>query len=231
MRPSPTDEVRRMYEETADAYTRMMDAEIDLPVYADLLGRLRDRIANTPGTLVDTACGSGHMLAMYHDHCDQSRPLVGVDLSPRMVSIAGGRLGPNAHIVLGDMRDLSAVASDSSSAVVNFFALHHLDSEDVVLAFREWHRVLGAGGQLVVATWEGSGAIDYGDESDIVALRYRSDEMAAWAREAGFTVTRCVVGSVEEISMDAVYLEGVKEANCRQKRTPSLRSRSWRTKE
>ena len=56
MRPSPTNEVRKMYEETADSYARMMDAEIDLPVCADLLGRLRDRIANTPGTLVDTAC-------------------------------------------------------------------------------------------------------------------------------------------------------------------------------
>ena len=129
-----------------------------------------------------------------------------------MASIARGRLGTNAQVVVGDMRDLSAVASGSSSAVLNFFALHHLDSEDVVLAFREWHRVLGPGGQLVVATWEGSGAIDYGDESDIVALRYRSDEMVAWVQEVGFTVTRCVVEPVEEMPMDAVYLGGVKEA-------------------
>ena len=212
MRPSPTNDVREMYEETADSYARMMDAEIDIPVYADILGRLRDRIANTPGTLVDAACGSGHVLSMYHERYDQSHALLGVDLSPRMVSIARGRLGTNAHVVVGDMRDLSAVASGSSSAVLNFFALHHLDPEDVVLVFREWHRVLGPGGQLVVATWEGSGAIDYGDVSDIVALRYSSDEMAAWAQEVGFTVTRCVVEPVEEMPMDAVYLEGVKEA-------------------
>ena len=53
-----------MYEETAESYARMMDAEIDLPVYAHILGRLRDRVANMPGTLVDTACGSGHMLSL-----------------------------------------------------------------------------------------------------------------------------------------------------------------------
>lgn len=52
-----------------------------------------------------------------------------------------------------------------------FFALHHLDDEGVQVAFGEWHRILGPGGQVVVATWEGNGVIDYGDESDIVALR------------------------------------------------------------
>ncbi len=211
MQPSPTNEVRKIYEETADSYAQMMDAEIGLPVYADILGRLRDRIANIPGAVVDTACGSGHMLSMYHERYDSNRPLLGIDLSPRMVSIAGEKLGPNAQLVVGDMRDLSAVGLGSSSAVLNFFALHHLDSEGVELAFREWYRILGPGGQLVVATWEGSGAIDYGDESDIVALRYCSNEMATWAQEAGFAIIRCVVEPVEDFSMDAVYLEGAKE--------------------
>ena len=98
------------------------------------------------------------------------------------------------------------------SAVLNFFALHHLDSEGVRLALSEWYRILAPGGQLVVATWEGSGAIDYGDESDIVALRYGSNELATWAQEAGFSITRCDVEPVEDFPMDAVYLEGVKEA-------------------
>ena len=82
----------------------------------------------------------------------------------------------------------------------------------VGLAFREWYRILAPGGHLVVATWEGHGAIDYGDESDIVALRYGSDELATCAQEVGFAITRCVVEPVEDFPMDAVYLEGVKEA-------------------
>jgi ubiquinone/menaquinone biosynthesis C-methylase UbiE len=88
MRPSPTDAVRKMYDETAESYAKMMDGEIGLPVYADVLGRLRDRIAKIPGAVVDTACGSGHMLSMYRESYDQEHPLLGVDLSPRMVSIA-----------------------------------------------------------------------------------------------------------------------------------------------
>jgi ubiquinone/menaquinone biosynthesis C-methylase UbiE len=212
MRPSPTDEVRKMYEDTADWYAQMMDAEMDLPVYADVLGRLRDRIADTPGAVVDTACGSGHTLSIYHERYDQKHPLVGVDLSPRMVAIAEEKLGSSARVTIGDMRDLSSVGSGSSSAVLSYFALHHLDFEGVKLAFREWYRILTPGGQLVVATWEGRGAIDYGDESDIVALRYRNNELATWAQEAGFSITRCVVEPVEDFPMDAVYLEGVKEA-------------------
>lgn len=212
MRPSPSNEVREMYEDTADSYAQMMDAEIDLPVYADVLRRLRDRIAKTPGTVVDTACGSGHMLSMYHERYDQKHPLLGVDLSPRMVSIAEKKLGPHARLAVGDMRDLSSVESGSSSAIINFFALHHLDFEGIKLAFREWWRILVPGGQLVVATWEGSGAIDYGDESDIVAFRYGSNELRTLAQEAGFSIARCVVEPVEDFPMDAVYLEGIKEA-------------------
>ena len=212
MRPSHTDKVLKMYEETADSYAQMMDAEIELPVYADVLGRLRDRIAKTPGAIVDTACGSGHMLRMYHEQYDANRPLIGVDLSPRMVAIAEEKLGSAADLIVGDMRDLSAVDSGSSSAVLNFFALHHLDGESVESAFREWHRILHPGGQVVVAAWEGSGAIDYGDASDIVALRYRGDELAGWARAAGFAVTRCAVEPVEGFPMDAVSLEGTKAA-------------------
>jgi ubiquinone/menaquinone biosynthesis C-methylase UbiE len=207
---STVDEVRKMYEDTADSYARMMDTEIGLPVYADVLGRLQDRIAHTPGAVVDTACGPGHMLFLYRERYDEKRPLLGVDLSPRMVAIAGEKLGSNARVFVGDMRELPSVKPGSSSAVLNFFALHHLDREGVNVALREWHRILAPGGQLVIATWEGSGVIDYGAASDIVALRYRSDELATWAREAGFSVTRCVVEPVEDFPMDAVYLEGCK---------------------
>jgi len=199
-----------MYEATADSYAEMMDQEIDHPVYADVLGRLAARLENTPGTLIDTACGSGHMLSMYHEGYEPNRPLLGVDLSPRMVAIAGERLGPGGDVLVGDMRDLSMVESGSAAGLLNFFAVHHLDPAGLQTALGEWHRVLRGGGQLLIGAWEGEGVIDYGDESDIVALRYRPDELTSWAEEVGFDVTRCVVEPVEDFPMDAVYLEGVR---------------------
>lgn len=211
MKPSSKDEVRRMYEETADSYAEMMDSEIDLPLYSVILERLRERIETLAGPLIDTACGSGHMLSMYHDKYDQHRELVGIDLSPRMVAIASERLGTSARIMAGDMRELMGVDGGSASAVMNYFALHHLDPVGLREALREWHRVLRPGGQLFLATWEGSGAIDYGDESNIVALRYSRDELYTAVQEAGYTVSRCVVEPVEEMEMEAIYLEGAKE--------------------
>ncbi len=207
MKPSKNSDVRNMYEATADSYAEMMDQEIHLPIYADVLGRLQDRIAQMPGALVDTACGSGHMLSMFSERFDVSRPLLGVDLSPRMVAIASDRLGSKGRAVLGDMRDLSMVESGSASAVMNFFAVHHLDPDGVIKAMVEWQRVLCSGGQLLVGAWEGAGAIDYGDESDIVALRHSSTELASWAKNAGFEISRCAVEPVEGFPMDAVYLE------------------------
>jgi hypothetical protein len=76
----------------------------------------------------------------------------------------------------------------------------------------EWHRVLRDQGQVVPATWEGAGAIDYGDASDVVALRYTQDQVRAWVERAGFVVERCVVDPVDDIPMDAVYVEATKGA-------------------
>lgn len=196
-----------MYDATAELYAEMMNQEIQLPVYSDVLGRLRERIAGIPGLLVDTACGSGHMLSLFRERFDEKRQLAGIDLSPRMVAIARGRLGPGPQIVLGDMRDLSMLESGSAAAVVNFFAVHHLDAQGVLAAAREWRRVLCPGGQLVVAAWEGTGPIDYGEESEVVALRYTSAELASCFEMATFLVQRCIVEPVEGSPMDAVYLE------------------------
>ena len=210
MNTSPISEVRALYDESADAYASMMDAEIDLPVYADLLGRLAKRIDDLPGTVIDTSCGSGHMLSRYRQRYDPERLLLGIDLSSRMVAIASDKLGAGAKITNGDMRDLGAVESTSSAAVLSFFALHHLAPEEIPTTFREWHRILAPGGQLLLATWEGIGPIDYGQASDVVALRYSSDEITAWLRSADFTVDRCVVEPVEEIPMQAIYAEASK---------------------
>ncbi len=207
MKPSSTAKVRELYEESADSYAKMMDAEIDLPVYDDTLRRLAGRIAGTPGRVIDTSCGSGHMLSAYHERYDPERSLLGIDLSPRMVAIAGAKLGSFAEIRIGDMRDLGAVDAGSSAAVLSVFAIHHLDPEEIHTALQEWHRVLGPDGQLVVAAWEGIGPIDYGEMTDVVALRYTRAELTAWTQAAGFIVDRCVVEPVEGMPMDAVYLE------------------------
>ena len=43
------------------------------------------------------------------------------------------------------------------------------------------------------------------------ALRYTEEDVVAWAQEAGFVANRCVVEPVEDMPMNAVYLEGTKD--------------------
>lgn len=210
MKASPETKVRELYEESADQYSTMMDAEIDLPVYSDTLGRLAERIAEIPGTVIDTSCGPGHMLLRYHERYDPSRSLLGIDLSPRMIAIARSRLGSKARLVTGDMRDLRSVESHSAAAVLSFFAIHHIEPAAIDDALREWLRVLGPGGQLVVAAWEGTGPIDYGGSSDVVAFRYCKEEIVSWVTAAGFVADQCSVEPVEGMPMHAIYLEGTK---------------------
>lgn len=206
MKASSTDDVRDMYESNADTYAEMMDQEIDLPIYAELFSQLQEQIAPLPGPLVDTACGSGHMLALFHSHYDAKRPLIGVDLSPRMVAITNERLGGKGQVLVGDMRHLPDIDTASAAAVLNFFAAHHLDKTDLQMAMAEWYRVLVKGGRLLLAAWEGSGPIDYGDSADIIALRYTKSELSQLAESASFTVTDCVVKPVDDFPMDAIYL-------------------------
>ena len=211
MKPSSLRNVRNMYEANADSYSETMDQEIKLPVYKDMLGRLQEYISNTPGILLDTACGSGHMLAMFRSQYDANRPLIGMDISPRMVAISKKRLGDTGTAMVGNMCKLPGIDSGSVAAVINFFAIHHLNVDEVRTSMLEWNRVLVNNGRLLVAAWEGKGSIDYGDESDIVALRYTRKELIEIAESAGFYVTRCTVEPLEEFPMDAVYLECMKE--------------------
>jgi len=208
---SDPDAVRDMYDAEAESYSRMMDSEMEHPLYADTLGRLKTRVANLAGVIIDAPCGSGHMLSMYHEDYDRERALYGIDLSPSMVAIAAKRLGTAAKIVVGDIRSLGSVPSGSAAALISHFAIHHLDADGVRESIVEWHRVLQTGGQLVIGAWEGEGAIDYGDDSDIEAILHGADTLATMIRECGFSISRNVVEMDNEMMMNAVYIEASRE--------------------
>jgi SAM-dependent methyltransferase len=170
METSSTAQVRGTYDGWAESHARLMDAEIELPVYADVLGRLAARLADLSGPVIDTSCGSGHMLARYHHRYDPHRALIGIDLSPAMVALAVAKLGPAAQIRVGDMRQPSGLTTETAAAVISFFALYHLTA-------------------------------------DLVACRYREEQICHGVRAAGLIVDRAAVEPVEEMPMDALYVE------------------------
>ena len=207
---STTGAVREMYDTTAESYSSMMDTAIDDPMYADILRRLQSRIENIPGMIVDAPCGSGHLLSMYHENYDPERPLLGVDLSPQMVEITQRRLGAAAATAVCDIRQLEMLADRSVAAVISHFGFHHLDLDGVRDACKEWHRVLVHGGQLILGVWEGTGAIDYGENSDLVAVRHKSGDLQNILADIGFDELMCEIEFDEDMAMDAVYIEASK---------------------
>jgi len=208
---SRSQDVRAFYDDTADSYDRMMDGEITHPLYAGVLGGLAERITGVSGPVLDSSCGTGHMLAELAAKYAPGRELLGVDLSPKMVSIAQARLGSAAAVYQGDMAALPAEIPDAGcAAVISFFSLHHIGASEIAACISAWNRALVPGGQLTVATWEGEGAIDYGGQSDMVTQRYRESELVAAAESAGLMIDRCSVEPVEGMEMDAVYLDATK---------------------
>jgi len=203
--------VQEMYDETASDYSDMMDNEIKLPLYNETLTNLAEKIINIPGPVVDTSCGSGHMLYLYQKSYDPARSVIGIDISPKMIEITSKKLGNNAKVYISDMCRMDCLNSYSAAAVLSFFAIHHLSKKDIQTAFREWNRILISGGQLTLAAWEGSGSIDYGDAIDIQALRYTEAEITAIAEKTGFSIDQCHTRPFENFPMDAVYLEATKQ--------------------
>ena len=204
------DEVRRIYDEAADSYDRMMDEEIRLPIYDQVLNELATKIHLVTGPVLDASCGSGHMLQRIQQEYAPGRLLIGIDLSPRMVGIAERRLGPSAEVFEGDMRDLAQVSDNSCAAVINFFAIHHLDAEDLQRCFHASNRILAPGGFVLIATWEGEGEFSFDGEFDPVTRRYTTSELADAAIAAELGVMDLSVQVIGDMGIDAVLLWAAK---------------------
>ncbi len=204
------DEVRRIYDEAADSYDRWMDEEIRLPIYDQVLGDLATRIRSVNGSILDASCGSGHMLQrIQHTHAPE-RTLIAVDLSPRMVEIAARRLEHGAQVFEGDMRNLAQVSENSCAAVINFFAIHHLAFDDLLLCLDACNRVLLPGGCVLIATWEGEGEFSFGGELDLVTRRYTASELVEAASTADLVVMDASIHVVGDMGIDAVLLWAAK---------------------
>ncbi len=200
------DDVRDLYAQTAHSYNQMMDAEIGLPMYADFLEDLTASLQDLHGALLDSSCGTGHMLEKISQELKSARELIGVDLSPEMVQLATQRLAGLGKVQLGDMRAMPAVKDDHCAAVVNFFAIHHVDPEGFIASLKEWARVLKPHGKLFLAVWEGVGNVDYSGQSAITARRYTEEALRSALGKCGFKTVEAKVLPIEGFDMDALYL-------------------------
>ena len=153
--PLPTrGEVARIYDEIATDYDRLRRRP--WPEVLEFAESLSSRTL-----IADLGCGSGrHAKVLVEGDHD----VVGLDASPRLLSIARRKL-PRAAFVLGDLCALP-FRDASFPALIAVAAIHHLPSEsERVTAMREIARVLRPTGRALITAWSLDDS-DIGTEHD-----------------------------------------------------------------
>ncbi|MFD6492416.1 class I SAM-dependent DNA methyltransferase [Streptomyces sp. NPDC059944] len=153
-----------------------------LALFAELVHAAGD------GSVEDVGCGPGHVTVHLHE---LGVDIFGIDLSPAMIDVAR-RDHPRLRFQVGSMTNLDL---DDASVVglLAFWSLIHIPDEAVPTVFGHFWRVLRPGGPLLLG-------FHVGDESrlktqgygghpmNVYVHRRRPDQVAAWLRDAGFTV-------------------------------------------
>lgn len=191
-----------MYEPFAAAFEghaqdSAYNAHYDRPAMLRLAGDVRGL------QVLDVGCGPGFYLEAL---ADRGASVTGFDASPDLVRRAQLRMGSRADVRVWDLEQpLGWLPDGQFDLAVMALVIHHID--DRVRALTEVHRVLRAGGRLIVSTshptwdWLRLGG-SYFDRAlvaetwqDSWQVRYWRQPLEAWCQEftdAGFAIERIV---------------------------------------
>jgi SAM-dependent methyltransferase len=180
-------DLKESYDSVAEQYAAEYSDELsrkpfDCELLEGFAAELRDK-----GEVLEIGCGPGQVARFLKDRGVEMR---GLDLSSEMVKCAG-RLNPDISFKEGDMLALK-VGDGSFAGVVSFYAIIHLQREDVSRALKEMYRVLQPGGKLLISFHGGDGVLHrdewYDKPVSIDVSLFSRDEMKGYLEAAGFAV-------------------------------------------
>jgi SAM-dependent methyltransferase len=149
-----SDHIRACYDAVAREYADRFAGELaHKALDRELLARFASEVRGR-GRVYDLACGPGQTAAFLHACGVQVR---GLDLSAELLREARQR-HPGLEFDQGDMLALP-LADASLAGVIAFYAVVHLSPAGLRRALAEMHRVLQAGGRLLLAFHIGEGSI------------------------------------------------------------------------
>jgi SAM-dependent methyltransferase len=180
--PAPT------YDRVAPAYADRFRHELNgKPFDRELLSRFAAATSNSACPVCDLGCGPGHLGAYL---AGLAVDVIGIDLSAGMVAQARHDY-PTLTFAQDDMTSLS-LPDESLAAIVCFYALIHIPRAQVPRTLQEMHRVLVAGGALLLAVHGGEGTMHaeemVGQSADLDATLFTLSELSGLLELAGFTV-------------------------------------------
>jgi SAM-dependent methyltransferase len=150
-----------------------------LAAFAELVG--------PDGAVADIGCGPGQIARDLHV---RGLRTIGIDLSPEMIALAR-RLVPDIDFRVGSM--LSLELPDASLAgITAFYAIVHLEPDELVVAFREFRRVLRPGGVVLLSFHIGTERVKrdelLGASVDLEFVFFERPVVESALEKAGFAI-------------------------------------------
>lgn len=177
---------------TAEAYDAMAVVYADfargsldaLPLDRAMLAAFADLVrAEATGQVAELGCGPGYLTAHLRG---LGLDAFGLDLSPVMIGLAREAY-PDVRFEVGSM-DAVDRADGELGGIVSWYSVIHTPPTELPSHFAEFRRLLPPGGVLLFAFFEaGDGPVEAFDHKVTTAYRWPIDELAALARDAGFT--------------------------------------------
>jgi SAM-dependent methyltransferase len=185
-------EIGEGYDALAEKYAEALFDELrDKPLDRALLACFAEEVKKSDaGSVLELGCGPGQVARHLHA---LGVPMVGVDASHAMIAIARKR-SPSIDFRRGDMLALDD-AEGTYAGVIAFYAIVHLAPEELVIAFREMHRVLRRGGLLLVSFHLAGESAErvrpgelWGTKTDLEWVLFPRATVEDAMRAAGFTI-------------------------------------------
>ena len=191
-------DTRTSYDTVAASYAEQLRGALaDRPHMRGMLALFAELVPDG-GPVADVGCGPGLITA---DLRALGIDAFGIDLSPAMFDIAR-REQPGVRFEVGSMTDL-ALADESVAGLLAWWSLIHVPDDVVPTVLAHFHRVLRPGGPLMVGFHVGDVTTvktkGYGGHPmNIQVHRRRPAQVAAFLRDAGFTIESEVVLNPDE---------------------------------
>ncbi|MET8990902.1 class I SAM-dependent methyltransferase [Nonomuraea wenchangensis] len=183
-RPSYLTATANAYDAVAALYAGLFQNALDdqpldrasLEVFAELVR------TSGGGPVAELGCGPGYVTAYLRK---LGLDVFGLDLSPVMIDLAREAY-PELRFEVGSM-DALDLADEELRGIVSWYSVIHVPPQELPAYFREFRRVLAAGGHLLLGFFESEGEpVTPFDHKVTQAYRWPIDELAALAGAAGF---------------------------------------------
>jgi SAM-dependent methyltransferase len=199
-------DTRNSYDTVAGSYADLLhDALAAEPYLRAALTAFAEQVRTAGGgPVADVGCGPGHVTAYLHG---LGVDAFGIDLSPGMVDVAR-RDHPGLRFQVGSMTELD-LADASVAGLLAFWSLIHVPDDAIPTVFAHFRRALRPGGPLLLGFHVGDDSRlkteGYGGHPMKVHVhRRRPERVAAWLRDAGFTVEAHLLMDLDQSTPGAI---------------------------